>query len=525
METRVRVCEGMEQSTIGQRIAAERRKKGLSQKQLGEKLSVSDKTVSKWENDGSLPDLTTIAALAEIFGCSVLYLMTGTEESAESAPVSAPTPEKKKSRWWIWIAAVCAAVFVALVVLVGVYFAKIATRFQGIYINVDNSNEYYIVNNTTYNHYFVDDNGTTTLLDSGSWFGVGSEVTLGEGVKLMSQNGSTSLMSNGGNYARVSESNGQKENIEVRFAVGESVTRFTVKRGSIVPTPIAPEKDGYIFANWISLEEIDGRYLIYHDKDIQWVNVTYTATYNCVHIWENDYRCIDAVCLRCGEVRAASISHVYADEHTCHDRTCLKCGRVDPASTEHTILFGNRQEPTCTEDGYMQSSCTGCGTVFNTVLPAKGHTVVVDPAVPATCTSSGWTEGSHCATCGATIVEQVYLDILGHDPSDEWIVDEEATCEEGDPRDDPNAGIGHRHKVCLRCGGIVQEEDIPRKEHTPEPISAAEPTCTEDGKSEGSKCAICGKILVTPTVTEPHLGHNYEDGVCTRCGKEWINTK
>ena len=507
-------------TTLGQRILSERKKAGLSQRQLGDKLAVSDKTISKWENDGSLPDVSSIAALAEVFGCSVVYLMTGKEDATDDAPPAPPAPAKKK-RWWIPVVVVVALVFITFAVLVGVYLTKIAERFQGIYINVNNNNEYYIVNNTTYNHYYVSDSGETTLLDSGSWFGVGDEISLGEGATISTAGGSATLMSTGANFERVSASNGQKDNIDVLFVHGDSQTKYTVKRGSTVPSPTPPTKEGYAFAGWVSLDEVSGAKSYYHDKDIQWKSVRYQSTFTCVHIFDNDYRCVDAVCLRCGEVREASISHVYADSHTCHDRTCLKCGHVDPATTEHTLLYGNRTEPTCTEDGLAQAHCTGCGLVVNTVLPAKGHTVVVDRAVPATCTASGWTEGSHCATCGATIVKQVYLDILGHETTDEWVVDEDATCEEGDPRDNPDAGIGHRHKVCTRCGEIAVEEDIPRKEHTPEVISATEPTCTEYGKSEGSRCSVCGKILEAPVNTDPPLGHSYEDDVCTRCGKEW----
>ena len=41
--------------TIGQTIAAERRKLGLSQEQLGEKMGVTRQSISKWESDAALP--------------------------------------------------------------------------------------------------------------------------------------------------------------------------------------------------------------------------------------------------------------------------------------------------------------------------------------------------------------------------------------------------------------------------------------------------------------------------------------
>ena len=82
-------------TTLGQRILSERKKAGLSQSQLGDKLAVSDKTISKWENDGSMPDVSSIATLAEVFGCSVVYLMTGKEDATDDAPPAPPAPAKK----------------------------------------------------------------------------------------------------------------------------------------------------------------------------------------------------------------------------------------------------------------------------------------------------------------------------------------------------------------------------------------------------------------------------------------------
>lgn len=64
----------MEQ-TIGKRIAENRKKLGLTQDQLAEKLGVTAQAVSKWENDQSCPDITTLPQLADIFGTSVDALL------------------------------------------------------------------------------------------------------------------------------------------------------------------------------------------------------------------------------------------------------------------------------------------------------------------------------------------------------------------------------------------------------------------------------------------------------------------
>ena len=66
----------MEQTqTLGKRIAALRKEKGLTQEQLAEKVGVSAQAVSKWENDASCPDITLLPLLGEILGVSVDELL------------------------------------------------------------------------------------------------------------------------------------------------------------------------------------------------------------------------------------------------------------------------------------------------------------------------------------------------------------------------------------------------------------------------------------------------------------------
>ena len=51
----------------------------------------------------------------------------------------------------------------------------------------------------------------------------------------------------------------------------------------------------------------------------------------------------------------------------------------------------------------------------------KGHTVVTDPAVPATCTETGLTEGSHCSVCGKVLNAQTEIPATGHHYGDDGI--------------------------------------------------------------------------------------------------------
>ena len=67
----------MDTKSIGKNLALLRRKSGLTQAQVAEKLNVSDKTVSKWESGHGFPEITQFPALSELFGVSIDYLMRG----------------------------------------------------------------------------------------------------------------------------------------------------------------------------------------------------------------------------------------------------------------------------------------------------------------------------------------------------------------------------------------------------------------------------------------------------------------
>ena len=56
---------------LGQKIRQLRRKAGLTQEQLAEKLGIGGQSVSKWENAASMPDITLLPLLAETFGISI----------------------------------------------------------------------------------------------------------------------------------------------------------------------------------------------------------------------------------------------------------------------------------------------------------------------------------------------------------------------------------------------------------------------------------------------------------------------
>jgi len=67
----------MEQKTMGKFISALRKAEGMTQKDLAEKLNVSDKSVSRWERDEGAPDISMLPVIAEIFGITCDELLRG----------------------------------------------------------------------------------------------------------------------------------------------------------------------------------------------------------------------------------------------------------------------------------------------------------------------------------------------------------------------------------------------------------------------------------------------------------------
>ena len=82
------------ETTIGKRISALRREKGLKQDDLAQMLEVSPQAVSKWENDQTCPDITLLPRLAKILGVSVDELLSGKQE--ELHPVVTLVPEVQR---------------------------------------------------------------------------------------------------------------------------------------------------------------------------------------------------------------------------------------------------------------------------------------------------------------------------------------------------------------------------------------------------------------------------------------------
>lgn len=74
----------MDQIKTGELIKRFRTELGLTQKELAERINVSDKAVSKWETGNGCPDVSLLTALAEVFRTDIQVLLTGEIDKNES---------------------------------------------------------------------------------------------------------------------------------------------------------------------------------------------------------------------------------------------------------------------------------------------------------------------------------------------------------------------------------------------------------------------------------------------------------
>lgn len=99
---------------IANNITALRKSRGLTQTDVGKALNYSDKTVSKWENGDSLPDVTVLHALAQMYGVSLDYFTQYNEEVKKESG-NARERSNKIVILCLWV---CVVLLIATVVFV-----------------------------------------------------------------------------------------------------------------------------------------------------------------------------------------------------------------------------------------------------------------------------------------------------------------------------------------------------------------------------------------------------------------------
>ena len=185
-----------------------------------------------------------------------------------------------------------------------------------------------------------------------------------------------------------------------------------------------------------------------------------------------------------------------ADGYTLHK--CSVCGTSYKDSTTKATghSYGNSvvtKQPTCTSGGTAIKTCTKCNATVTEKLPAKGHTAVTDKGYPATCTTAGKTDGSHCSVCNTVIKAQTVINATGHKSSG-WIVDKTASI-----------GVkGSKHKECTVCKKVLETAEIPalsRISISKASVTLSTSTYAYDGKAKTPSVTVKvgGKTLKKDT--------------------------
>lgn len=123
----------MDAKVTGCFIAQLRKELGLTQKELAEKLEVTDKAISRWETGKGLPDTSLLKPLAEIFGVSVGELLSGKrmddsqiKNQADHIILESLSYEESQEKWKGILRYVFWGILVALG---GFFFALVLARF------------------------------------------------------------------------------------------------------------------------------------------------------------------------------------------------------------------------------------------------------------------------------------------------------------------------------------------------------------------------------------------------------------
>ncbi len=223
---------------------------------------------------------------------------------------------------------------------------------------------------------------------------------------------------------------------------------------------------------------------------------------------------------------------------------CKNCNMQDYEYTEtdsEKHAYGDWEqtvESTCAKEGTESRTCNLCGAVESKEVAKINHSEVIIPAVAATCTNTGLTEGTQCSSCFEIMIAQEVTPKIDHIYGD-WKPDVAPTCTNvgSDYRVCDTCGatdtrsvdaLGHDYEsvvtdptctepgytthTCTRCDDSYVDSETEVKSHTGEKMDAVEPTCTSTGLTEGEKCSSCGEIL-SPQEVIPALPHKYVKSV------------
>lgn len=174
------------------------------------------------------------------------------------------------------------------------------------------------------------------------------------------------------------------------------------------------------------------------------------------------------------------------------------------SSDVKTAAVDNTGKVTGVHEGSAEITAA-CGDFSATkTIQVTGHpNTELKNAKEATCSTEGYTGDKICKDCGKTIEAGKTIPKKEHS-WDAGKVTKAANCTEK----------GIRTYTCQSCS-ITRTEDIPALGHKAVTDAAVAATCETDGKTEGSHCSACGKVL-TAQKTIPAFGHTWDAGKITK---------
>ncbi len=183
----------------------------------------------------------------------------------------------------------------------------------------------------------------------------------------------------------------------------------------------------------------------------------------------------------------APLGHDWAEEYSTdednHWIKCSQCAAIKDKAAHSFGAYSQTAAPTCYQEGQEQRSCDTCGLTQSRAIPMTEHVL------------------------GAA-------DVITEGPLESEISGE----------------VIYRHVIsnpCVnyaRCGYYEAVGEV--TEHAHQAVTflpGVDPTCTKTGLTAGAVCGVegCQEVLVAQTDILA-LGHDFEDGVCIRCGEQEV---
>lgn len=157
------------------------------------------------------------------------------------------------------------------------------------------------------------------------------------------------------------------------------------------------------------------------------------------------------------EITLSEKSYIYTGNPQKPKVTVTMHGTTLTENKDYTIRYENN-----TAAGTATVTVTGAGlfcgqtaipyTIQSSAAKPHTHVTVIDEAVPATCTTPGLTEGSHCSECGLVFTTQQVVNALGHDWASDFTIDIPAT----------KTSTGEMSLHCKRCNERSRITEIPK---------------------------------------------------------------